>query len=117
MTLGDLHRVTGRELRRARLEAGLTLEDVRALSGESFKPSSVGAYERAQRVISLSRFVALAAIYGVPADRLLARVIESFEKDGAQVVVLDGPPPEGASVPPSRRASADGDVRALVGSD
>jgi len=88
-----LQLATGRQLRRARVAAGLTLHDVRVLSNSRFKPSSVGAYERAERLISLARFVDLAKIYGVPPDRLLARVLEDMEKEPSETIVLD-PTPE-----------------------
>src|SRR5881296_2522548 len=75
-SMGPFDRAAGDELRLARTEAGLTLRDVRVRSGGRFKPSAVGAYERAERAVSLERFVSLARIYSVPADRLLARVVE-----------------------------------------
>jgi transcriptional regulator with XRE-family HTH domain len=89
-----LYVAAGRELRRARVEAGFTLQGVKVRSGARFKPSAVGAYERGERAISLDRFIALANIYGLPADRLLARVMERVDRPSTRVVVLDERPPK-----------------------
>jgi transcriptional regulator with XRE-family HTH domain len=87
--MGHFDRAAGEALRLARVEAGLTLRDVRARSDGRFKPSAVGAYERAERAVSLERFVALARIYGVPPDRLMARVIERSSPEERRSVSID----------------------------
>jgi transcriptional regulator with XRE-family HTH domain len=79
----------GEALRQTRRERGLTLYDVGVLSGGRFKPSALGGYERGERSISLGRFCALAAIYGVPADRLLARTLEHASPAGRCELVID----------------------------
>lgn len=81
--------VIGETLRRARQARGLTLRDVQARSRGGFKPSALGSYERGERMISLERFCELAAIYGVPADRLLCDVLDRAAPDARREVVID----------------------------
>jgi len=64
----------GHALRRARLARGLTLRQVGERSQGAFKPTAVAGYERAERAISLERFYALCAFYGVAPTRLLAEI-------------------------------------------
>jgi transcriptional regulator with XRE-family HTH domain len=85
----QLARAAGEVLRRARRAEGLTLHGVWSRSGGRFKPSALGGYERGERSISLERFVALAEIYGVPADKLLAEVMEHLSPSGRAPVVID----------------------------
>jgi transcriptional regulator with XRE-family HTH domain len=40
-------------------------------------PTSVGSYERGERTISVARLIRLAAVYGVPAECLVADVNRS----------------------------------------
>jgi transcriptional regulator with XRE-family HTH domain len=79
----------GEALRQTRRERGLTLHDVGVLSGGRFKPSALGGYERGERSISVGRFCALAAIYGVPPDRLMARTLEHVSPAGRGELVVD----------------------------
>ena len=79
----------GRVLRKARLDRGLTLDDVWLRSAGRFKPSSVGGYERGERSISLDRFCLLAAFYATPADRMLAAVLEEVNPEGREQLVID----------------------------
>ncbi len=72
---------TGRALREARLAAGLTLREVGERSGGAFKPTAVAGYERAERGISLERFCALCAFYGLAPDRLLSEIVEVVERE------------------------------------
>lgn len=81
--------VVGKVLRKARLERGLTLDDVWLRSAGRFKPSSVGGYERGERSISLDRFCLLAAFYATPADRMLAAVLEEVNPEGREQLVID----------------------------
>jgi transcriptional regulator with XRE-family HTH domain len=81
--------VVGQILRKARIERGLTLDDVWLRSAGRFKPSSVGGYERGERSISLDRFCLLAAFYAVPADRMLAAVLEQVNPEGREQLVID----------------------------
>ena len=68
----------GRALRRARLARGLTLRQVGELSLGAFKPTAVAGYERAERSISLERFYAICAFYGVAPTQLLAEIEEAL---------------------------------------
>ena len=99
---------TGRALREARLANGLTLREVGERSGGEFTPTAVAGYERAERSISLERFCALCAFYGVAPERLLAEIVEVLgrgrvilltDADDAQVAVdvtpVDVPDPSG----------------------
>jgi transcriptional regulator with XRE-family HTH domain len=77
--LGSLALDIGRALRRIRKERGLTLRDVAATSGGTFKATSVAGYERGERSITLERFVLLCRLYGTSA----ARVLGDIERAGA----------------------------------
>ncbi len=61
----------GRRLRSIRKQKGLSLQDVEANSGQEFKASVLGAYERGERSLSLPRLQRLASFYSVPVDQLL----------------------------------------------
>ncbi len=63
----------GERLRAIRRQKGLSLHDVEARSGLEFKASVLGAYERGERAISVSRLIRLSEIYEVPPDQLLPR--------------------------------------------
>ena len=84
-----LREALGAVLRAARRQRGLTLRDVARLSGSRFKASALGGYERGERSISLERFSDLSAVYGVPADRLLAEVLDRVAPEGRIEVVVD----------------------------
>lgn len=56
--------LVGEKLRRLRQERGLSLQEVCARSGDSFVVSTLSAYERGKRSLSLERLCELAAIYG-----------------------------------------------------
>lgn len=66
----------GGRLRAIRRQKRLSLQDVEATSGQEFKASVLGAYERGERALSVSRLVRLAEIYDVPPDQLLPRESE-----------------------------------------
>jgi transcriptional regulator with XRE-family HTH domain len=66
----------GERLRAIRRQKGLSLHDVEARSGQEFKASVLGAYERGERAISVPRLLRLADIYSVPADQLLPRHLD-----------------------------------------
>lgn len=68
-------REVGAQLRSVRKHAGLSLHDVAARSGREFKASTLGAYERGERTISVPRLRRLADIYGVTIRELLPRDI------------------------------------------
>lgn len=76
---GELHdddvvryaRAVGLRLRAVRRQKRLSLQAVEKTSGEEFKASVLGAYERGERTISVPRLQRLAQIYSVPVDQLL----------------------------------------------
>lgn len=78
----------GEVLRRARQARGLTLHEVQRKSKGRFKPSTLGGYERGERIISLRRFCDLAALYGAPADRLLAELLSELNPQTRRPLVL-----------------------------
>jgi transcriptional regulator with XRE-family HTH domain len=61
----------GFRLRAVRRQKRLSLQAVEKASGEEFKASVLGAYERGERTISVPRLQRLAQIYDVPVDQLL----------------------------------------------
>jgi transcriptional regulator with XRE-family HTH domain len=63
-------RVGGR-LRSLRRQKHFSLQDVEAASDHQFKASVLGAYERGERAISVSRLQRLARFYRVPVDQML----------------------------------------------
>jgi transcriptional regulator with XRE-family HTH domain len=69
----------GRALRRLRRSRGLKLRDVSDRSQGRFKPTSVAGYERAERSISLERFVEICRLYEAPPERVLADVMRTIE--------------------------------------
>jgi transcriptional regulator with XRE-family HTH domain len=84
-----LSEAVGEALRRARQSRGLTLRGAAERSRGTFKASSLGAYERAERKISLERFCDLATLYSILPDRLIALALELLDPQGRQSVVLD----------------------------
>lgn len=61
----------GERLRNVRQQQDLSLHDVEAASEGELKASVVGAYERGERAVSVSRLRALADFYRVPVSSLL----------------------------------------------
>jgi transcriptional regulator with XRE-family HTH domain len=84
----------GEALRAFRRKQGLTLFDVARLSGNEFKVSSLGAYERGDRSITYERLQRLARVYGVDVQTLLPgepeREIDlvAYERRGGIVIDL-----------------------------
>jgi transcriptional regulator with XRE-family HTH domain len=69
---GDHYTVLlGERLRRVRQQQGLSLHDVEERSGGRLKASVVGAYERGERAVSITRLQVLAEFYRVPTAELL----------------------------------------------
>jgi transcriptional regulator with XRE-family HTH domain len=66
-------RLVGDRLRRVRKQHRLSLQAVEISSGQEFKASVLGAYERGERAISVPRLQRLARFYNVPVDQLLPR--------------------------------------------
>jgi transcriptional regulator with XRE-family HTH domain len=89
LTMDAFAQAAGEVLRVARRDRGLTLQDVSRLTMGRFKPSVLGGYERGERTISLERFVELAKLYGVPADRLLSEVLARTSPQGRTEIVID----------------------------
>lgn len=99
----DLHEdfaaAAGNVLRQIRMGRSLSLRQVTVRSGGRFKPSSIASYERGERQISLERLFALADVYGVAAERIVAAIAHRLEAQrgegraanggGRDVVVLD----------------------------
>jgi hypothetical protein len=67
--------IVGVVLREHRLACGYTLHEVSAQSRGLLKASALASYERAERKISLERFVKLMSLYDIPADRALSEVM------------------------------------------
>ena len=73
----------GVRLREVRRRLGLSLKLVEAMTDGEFKASALGAYERAQRTISVARLQRLAGVYRMPVDRLLP----ADDASGADAVI------------------------------
>jgi transcriptional regulator with XRE-family HTH domain len=97
--------VAGQVLREVRIGRSLSLRQVTVRSGGRFKPSSVASYERGERQISFERLFALAEVYDVAPERIVAAVAHRLEagreaapgrRPEEPVVILDplglGPP-------------------------
>ena len=87
----------GARLRAVRRQKRLSLQAVAEASGQEFKASVLGAYERGERAISVPRLQRLAALYEVPVDQLLP----------GQSQAGDQTPPRGARERGSRRVIID----------
>lgn len=83
-------RLLGDRLRRVRQQQGQSLHDVERRSEGRFKASVVGAYERGERSVSISRLHALAGFYGIPVAELLSRPTSSSRAPTSELeVVID----------------------------
>lgn len=67
----DYSRQVGLRLRAIRKQKRMSLQEVESASGQEFKASVLGAYERGERAISVPRLQRLARFYNVPVDQLL----------------------------------------------
>lgn len=63
--------LVGERLRRLRQDRGLSLQEVCERSGDSFVVSTLSAYERGKRSLSLERLYELATIYGQSPNTIL----------------------------------------------
>lgn len=79
--------LVGARLRAIRKQKRLSLQEVESASGQEFKASVLGAYERGERAISVPRLQRLAASYKVPVDQLLPR--EGGPERTSTVIDLD----------------------------
>jgi transcriptional regulator with XRE-family HTH domain len=95
--------IAGEVLRSVRMGRSLSLRQVTVRSHGRFKPSSVASYERGERQVSLERLFALADVYDVAPERIVAAIAHRLERlregESARnegVVVMDtfalGPP-------------------------
>ncbi len=73
----------GERLRRVRQQQGLSLHEVEETSDGRLKASVVGAYERGERAVSITRLQVLADFYRVPIAELLPDAIESVPGEAA----------------------------------
>ncbi len=71
MTSEDYSRSLGERLRKIRAQKGMSLQDVQQASEGRWKAAVVGAYERGDRNVSVSRLFELAGFYGVPVGEIL----------------------------------------------
>ncbi len=73
----------------------LSLRQVTVRSGGRFKPSSIASYERGERQISLERLFALAEVYEVAPERIVAAIAHRLERDeegsGSEPVLVVDP--------------------------
>lgn len=69
--MGSYNEAVGQRLRTIRRQKRWSLQDVETTSGQEFKASVLGAYERGERSLSLPRLQRLARLYDVPVDQLL----------------------------------------------
>jgi len=94
-------RAVGARLRVVRHQIGLSLQAVESTSNLEFKASVLGAYERGERAISVSRLQRLAKLYRVSVDQLLPQ-----ENDATRWWVSEhGEEPRAAADPPVRPAA------------
>ncbi len=85
--------VLGERLRSARRRRGWSLTDVEYHSGQEFKASVLGAYERGERALSVHRLYRLAQIYDTPIYHLIP--IPSTVEEGHDTVIDLGQLTEG----------------------
>ncbi|MEA2498903.1 MAG: hypothetical protein QOH26_1308 [Actinomycetota bacterium] len=68
---GDYPKALGERLRSIRLQKNMSLQDVQQASGEKWKAAVVGAYERGDRNVTVSKLSELAEFYGVPVSEII----------------------------------------------
>jgi len=79
----------GTALRRARGARDLTLRQVSSMTRGRFKATSVAAYERGERTISLERFIELCDLYGIPAQAMLSEILGPLNVRSVAVIDRD----------------------------
>lgn len=72
----------GERLRAVRLLRGLTLRDVEVASHGEFKMSILGAYERGERIVTVTRLQRVAQFYNVAVDQLLPGLVTDTSNAG-----------------------------------
>ncbi len=68
---GDYATALGERLRNIRVQKGMSLQDVQQASKGKWKAAVVGAYERGDRNVTVTRLSELANFYGVPVSEIL----------------------------------------------
>ncbi|MER3395570.1 MAG: transcriptional regulator [Acidimicrobiia bacterium] len=84
-----ISKAIGRRLRAIRRQKGLSLQDVERQSGGRWNPSTLGAYERGFRKLTVERLRDLAEFYGVPLSLLLGSLPHPDRPVSVSRVVLD----------------------------
>jgi transcriptional regulator with XRE-family HTH domain len=79
----------GDRLRNVRQQQRLSLHDVETRSDGELKASVVGAYERGERALSVSRLRAMADFYRVPVSSLLPSATPTVQPVADGTLVLD----------------------------
>ncbi len=85
----SISKVVGRRLRAIRKQQGLSLQDVERRSGGRWNPSTLGAYERGFRKLTVDRLRSLADFYGVPLSLILGSLPQPDRPVSVSRVVLD----------------------------
>jgi len=67
----DYPKALGERLRKIRLQKGMSLQDVQEASDGKWKAAVVGAYERGDRNVTVTRLSELADFYGVPVSEII----------------------------------------------
>ncbi len=67
----DYPKALGERLRNIRVQKGMSLQDVQQASSGKWKAAVVGAYERGDRNVTVTRLSELADFYGVPVSEVL----------------------------------------------
>ena len=71
MSNGDYGKALGDRLRKIRIQKGLSLQEVQQSSDGKWKAAVVGAYERGDRNVTVTKLSELAEFYDVPVSEIL----------------------------------------------
>jgi transcriptional regulator with XRE-family HTH domain len=71
MSNGDYGKALGERLRKIRIQKGLSLQEVQQSSDGRWKAPVVGAYERGDRNVTVTKLSELADFYDVPVSEIL----------------------------------------------
>lgn len=87
----DYSRVLGDRLRKIRIQKNMSLQDVQTASEGRWKAAVVGAYERGDRNVTVTKLAELAEFYGVPVSEIIPDdgPTAPGELPGRRRVVLD----------------------------
>lgn len=98
----------GRQLRTIRRNRQLSLQDVEAMTQQEFKASVLGAYERAERHLSVPRLKRLAHFYNVS----VAEIVEDPDPEEFSVTLTFSARPDALQAMPARVTTALADAGA-----